>query len=904
MAPTTKELPNEISSARGNDSDASYDMPEGTASLASASNTNSKAKALQSEKVENLCVENAVTGLAGEMPNNHDQKNSTLPSWIPKIPRMQQSLTSNVAQKRALMEELWLQSAQQTTGDSDVESVISNDSGLGNPETQSDEQFTDLKLDADLQSVRTDIQTEAEALLRTLDDISLNDETAVSRETSVQLRKHSRAIAYIFGDDVIILKRIIKDQDEELGKLTRMHATECARTNTATNETIFKVQQEKTEEIKILKRRHNSEVQKLYNQYENSKKRHKEQIVLLEQKAGLLGIDSPSYKALAEEHEKLKRQLAAAKAQISVLEGKVQQCQDSQARTEDEQAYAINYISELRNEKAVKDAKPVDCVQEARDYEEERDAALFEISELRTVVGNRKKEIEDAKRRDDEISRALEHEEKSKHKFAQLAGVQRSEIERLRRGNDVLLKKNQAVKLTGHTLSQQNGRLEHENTILKQQIQAFQDRRAVEATKLANIREKFEAALDQMRKDRASLREQSTGHETATPIYTHSTLRPYKTSADVAENKLPASGQKGSSGVQNQKDNPESPTAQRRERAIAESNAKWSFEKNTLETTSTCTALERENAILKDTVSQVSAQLQHARIGAKCTRDALAERNQELEVLNVANEKDNWVLRDALVTALTKVETLGKRLKTQSQSSVLAIPSETPAQQGSQVYSEEEALRTCGECLTAKLELSTVRNHMSIYQNEKEELKKAHLKALAEKENAQKELKQVNLNMTHFEKDASRARLHTENIIKNAIKVNAELERKLHVAQLELGGTKSRLSASQSGAESLAKEIADYKKELKVALGGLYKDDMALGQLTRWHHRVFAQKEANLKQRTAIAEGVADDERARLWNLRAEVQKDATELIKRTGGLGSSSHEILGKWADGTLEEI
>jgi hypothetical protein len=820
-------------------------MPEGTASLAPTSSTNSKVKQLHSERFENLCVENAVTGLAGEMPNNHDQKNSTLPSWIPKISRMPQSLTSNFAQKRASMEELWFQSAQQTTGESDVESVISNDSGLGNPETQSDEQFTDLKLDADLQSVRTDIQTEVEALLRTLDDINLNDETAVSRETSVQLRKHSRAIASIFGDDVVILKRIIKDQDEELGKLTRTHAAECARTNTATNETVFKVDQEKIEEMKLLEQRHNSEVQKLCSQYEDSKKRHKKQIVLLEQKVGLLGIDSPSYKALADEHDIVKGQLAAAKAQISALEVKVQQCQDSQARTKDEQAYAINYISKLRNEKAINDAKLVDCVQEARDYEEERDAALFEISELRTVVGNRKKEIEDAKRRDDEISRALEHEEKSKHKFAQLAGVQRSEIERLRRDNDMLLKKNQAMKLTGHTLSQQNGRLEHENTVLKQQIQAFQDRRAVEVTKLANIREKFEAALDQMRKDRASLREQSTEHETATPIYTH----------------------------------------------------------HTLQTTSTCTALERENATLKDTVSQVSAQLQHARIGAKCTRDALAERNHELEVLIVANGKDNWVLRDALVTALTKVETLGKRVKTQSQSPVLAIPSETSTQQGSQVYSEEEALRTCGECLTAKLELSAVRNHMSIYQNEKEELKKAHLKALAEKDNAQKKLKQVNLNIIHFEKDASRARLHTENIIKNAIKVNGELERKLHVAQTELGDTRSTLGASQSEAESLAKEITDYKKELKVALGVLYKDNMALGQLTRWHYRVFAQKEANLKQRTAIAEGEAEDGRARLWNLRAEVQKDAMELIKRTGGLGSSSHEILGKWADGTLEE-
>lgn len=148
-----------------------------------------------------------------------------------------------------------MQSVEQTTVDSDVESVVSSESGLGNPETESEEKddnFTDLQLDADLQSVRADVQTEAESILRILDGIHLTHETGVPREISSQLREHSRTIASFFGDDIPFLKRKLKDRDEEMQKLIRKHAAECTRTNTATNEAMFKLQREKDSEIEAL----------------------------------------------------------------------------------------------------------------------------------------------------------------------------------------------------------------------------------------------------------------------------------------------------------------------------------------------------------------------------------------------------------------------------------------------------------------------------------------------------------------------------------------------------------------------------------------------------------------------------------------------------------------------------
>jgi hypothetical protein len=65
-----------------------------------------------------------------------------------------------------------------------------------------DEEFIDLQLDADLQSIRSEILKETQTILRIMDDFHLTDEKAVPLEIRIRLRKHARAIASFFGDDV------------------------------------------------------------------------------------------------------------------------------------------------------------------------------------------------------------------------------------------------------------------------------------------------------------------------------------------------------------------------------------------------------------------------------------------------------------------------------------------------------------------------------------------------------------------------------------------------------------------------------------------------------------------------------------------------------------------------------
>jgi hypothetical protein len=171
--------------------------------------------------------------------------------------------------------EAWLQTAEQTTCDRNVESVISNGSGLANPEAdfeENDENFIDLQLDADLQSVRYDVRTETESILRILDGIQLGDGTAVPPKVSSQLPEHGRTVASFFGDDIPFLKRKVKFQDGEVQKLIRKHADECTRINTATNEAIFKLQREKDAEIKEQGRRHRSQTERLLCDFEHSER--------------------------------------------------------------------------------------------------------------------------------------------------------------------------------------------------------------------------------------------------------------------------------------------------------------------------------------------------------------------------------------------------------------------------------------------------------------------------------------------------------------------------------------------------------------------------------------------------------------------------------------------------------
>jgi hypothetical protein len=319
MASKPRGIHRRISSDSDNDLDKSYDMAGYTMSPASSSRSKSKGKATEPEKVNNLSFGDAVIDPSEEEPNYDDEQKPILPSWISTISGMQNHGPVDAAQKRRSIEKMWLQSAEQTTGNSDVESVTSNNSGLGHPETQLDENFTDLQLDADLHSVRTDIQMEADSILRILDDIHISDEAAVPRDISVQLRKHARAIAYIFGDDVISLKRRIKDQNEETQKLIRKHEAECTRANIATTETIHKLEKEKDGEIRCIELRDRSEIQKLRKQYEESEQRHQKQTALFEEKIALLKIDYPAYRALKGEHKKSKDQLEASEAQTSLL---------------------------------------------------------------------------------------------------------------------------------------------------------------------------------------------------------------------------------------------------------------------------------------------------------------------------------------------------------------------------------------------------------------------------------------------------------------------------------------------------------------------------------------------------------------------------------------------------------
>lgn len=777
MASASYIIPRGNFSDNDNDPDASYDMADCTMSRTSAREHKSKSKgrASKSEKVDNMNFEDAFIDPAGVESNNHENQNSVLSSWISKLPAMQRDRYTDAARGSDSTEKMWLEGAEQTTGGSDADSVISNDSGLGNQETQTSEHFTDLQLDADLQSVRTEIQIEVEALLQTLDNIQLNDETVVPREISVQLRRHSRSIASIFGDNVVSMKSTIKHQNQELQKMAEEHAAECVRANAATNETIFKLGQERNEQIKRMNHLHFKQLAGWRDQCEGSEERHQKQMASLNQKIEHLRVDKTAFRHIKEAHEILKLQLEAAKSRISSLESTVQQCQDSQACAEDELASAINCISRLRDEKAVNDAKLVDCVQEARDHEEERDAALFENSELWTVVDNLKKEIENAKKRDDEISRALEHEEKAKLRLAELAGSQRSAIEGLRSSKNTLLKENQTLKLRGETLSQKNNKLGQENYDFKQKIKAFYDKRAVEVAKLANIRDKLEAVstqFDILRKERVSQRKQSKELRDCHLAGAKARLEAMNEGAfleariDISFNSIEEKAEVMESFISAYQD---------KVQRVKDENGTHAIQERAGATTTSLSLngfpseiLGKENAALKDKVSQLTAQLGHASINTKCSRDALAERNAELNELNAAKEKDNWVLREALVTALTKVETLGEQLRTHSREDLFTARGETLGDREKVNSGDEEPVCLCSESLTNKLEFSAFRNHMSVLQKQNEGPKKEVFKTLVEKAKAEKERAQRDSNISHLQKDASLARQHSERILKHA----------------------------------------------------------------------------------------------------------------------------------------
>jgi hypothetical protein len=75
------------------------------------------------------------------------------------------------------------------------------------------------------------------------------------------------------------------------------------------------------------------------------------------------------------------------------------------------------------------------------------------------------------------------------------------------------------------------------------------------------------------------------------------------------------------------------------------------------------------------------------------------------------------------------------------------------------------------------------------------------------------------------------------------------------------------------------------------------KEGATLHNLTRFFCLMSEQKEENLKPRVEKAEQRAVDEVERHRKSHAMVQKDARDLINRMGGVGSSTDEVLGKWA-------
>ena len=154
----------------------------------------------RTDKVYKKSSEDAITGFAGETASIHENRNSFSSSWILKFPSTHAAHATDVTQAGCSAERTWLQSAAQTTGESDVESVISNISSFSEL-GELGESFTDLQLDADLQAIRNHIQIEIEGLFRTLDDIDLDNEKPVPRGATVELRKRARAIVSIFGDE-------------------------------------------------------------------------------------------------------------------------------------------------------------------------------------------------------------------------------------------------------------------------------------------------------------------------------------------------------------------------------------------------------------------------------------------------------------------------------------------------------------------------------------------------------------------------------------------------------------------------------------------------------------------------------------------------------------------------------
>lgn len=261
-----------------------------------------------------------------------------------------------------------------------------------------------------------------------------------------------------------------------------------------------------------------------------------------------------------------------------------------------------------------------------------------------------------------------------------------------------------------------------------------------------------------------------------------------------------------------------------------------------------------ENMTLKDKVAQVKGQLEHIQTGHKCTRDALAQLNEELKVSNESKGKVNWALHQSLVTVWTQVESLSQKLKQEQE---LKAASET-----SGINDEPQPAegRPCPDCTAAKVELSNYRTHLAMYRKERGEIKEKFAKYRGDYAKLEKKRKQ--------------------------------LEEKLHVTQFQLLGTTQIQDATISEVGKLRKQLLTLQNELKSTKATLNEDVDA--KKTQRHCLALVQQQAALKTRAEVAKKEAREEKEKFERLREKVRKNVEELVKRTEGLGSSSREILG----------
>lgn len=108
----------------------------------------------------------------------------------------------------------WAQGLAANSGDSDVESLASNNSGIDAPEQDRDNEVQSVSKDGtdvpihdsqaekDLVATRAQLFAEIMKIIELMDGIDTDDQENVHHQVGVQLREHARAIAAIFGDDV------------------------------------------------------------------------------------------------------------------------------------------------------------------------------------------------------------------------------------------------------------------------------------------------------------------------------------------------------------------------------------------------------------------------------------------------------------------------------------------------------------------------------------------------------------------------------------------------------------------------------------------------------------------------------------------------------------------------------